>query len=707
MTQVQSPDERARFVEAQMTDDERFQLLHGFIPLAVPGLPEFPASWTPCSGRIPGIERLGIPDLVETDASLGIINPFGLRKGDTATALPSGLAMAASFDPALAIETGALLGREAKSKGFNVLLGGGLNLTRDPWGGRNFEYLGEDPLLAGRMAGASVKGTQSEGVIATVKHFSLNTQETLRETLDARIDEAAHRASDLLAFELAIEEGKPGAVMGAYNKVNGTYACGCHHLLTQVLRDDWNYLGWVMSDWGAVHDVSYFANGLDQQSGAALDKQIWFDKPLRAEVEAGRVPRQRVSEAVQRIVRSIYAVGADRQGDAPPIDIPAHANTARKAATDGMVLLQNDGVLPLDADSRQRILVVGGHAHVGVLSGFGSSQVMPNCGVAASIPMSAPFGFATRSRQVLFASSPLRALQESMVNAKILYDSGYFAQTTAAHAANADLVIVFATQWSSEGLDTAGLMLPEGQDTLIASIAEANPNTIVVLQTGNPILMPWLSKVRAVVQAWYPGEMGGSAIADVLLGQVNPSGRLPITFPSSLTQAPRPHPPGLGAIEGTPAQVDYHEGAEVGYRYYRQQGHKPQFAFGHGLSYTRFEHSGFVVFQDRGTWIAQFVVTNVGSRTGADVPQVYLSAIGERPVLRLLGFEKVHLAAGEQRTLHIAMDNRLFCHWEQKTSGWRQSAGRYQIALAHHASDAGLTTTIELADAWISGRHPR
>jgi beta-glucosidase len=272
-----------------MTDAERFQLLHGVMPLPLPGLPPPPASVKPTAGYIAGIPRLGIPDLLETDASLGVTNPLQLRSGDVATAMPPGLALASSFDPQLAELAGSTVGAEVRAKGFNVLLGGGVNLARDLRNGRNFEYLGEDPLLAGTLAGAAIAGTQSQGVVSTVKHFALNDQETLRQSLDARIDEAGLRESDLLAFQLAIERGQPGSVMCAYNKVNGYDACGNNWLLNEVLKSDWKYKGWVMSDWGAVHDVSYFGKGLDQQSGEQLDAKVWFDSPLQQEVTAGGI----------------------------------------------------------------------------------------------------------------------------------------------------------------------------------------------------------------------------------------------------------------------------------------------------------------------------------------------------------------------------------------------------------------------------------
>lgn len=688
-------DRRAAETEAQMSDDERFQLLHGHIPLPIPELPPLRPGWKVSSGRVPGIPRLNIPDLAETDASLGIINPFGLRKGDVATALPSTLALAASFNPALARATGVMLGTEARAKGFNVLLGGGMNLARDYYGGRNFEYLGEDPLLAGVLAGESVAGTQSQGVIAMVKHFSLNAQETLRDWADARIGEAAHRESDLLAFQIAIERGQPGSVMCAYNKVNSRYACGNEHLLNTVLKRDWGYKGWVMSDWGAVHGVADFNAGLDQQSGALLDKKVWFDAPLRRELAEGRVSRERLSDAVRRILRSMYAVGAERPLAESEIDYPAHAKVAREVAAQGMVLLKNEGgTLPL-SPKLKKVLIVGGQAHIGVLSGYGSSSVTPVNGVAATIPVSAPTGFAARSRQSWFASSPLKALAAAMPETQFQYESGYFPEAAAARAKRADLVIVFATQWQGEGMDATSLALPQGQDALVSAVARANPNTLVVLQTGNPVAMPWLKQVKAVLQAWYPGQEGGPAIADVLTGAVNPSGRLPISFPASESQAPRATPPGLGLPDETAQVLEYPEGSDVGYRWHGLRGHKPLFAFGYGLSYTRFEQTGLSLRQDGDKLTARLRVSNTGPRAGADVAQLYLVDAAGRKRLRLVGFQRVELLPGQTQELTLEIEPRLLADWAD--GGWHMAAGRYRFALGRSAAELGPRLDWQLA----------
>jgi beta-glucosidase len=690
------PDARAAAVEARMSGAERYQLLHGIMPIPSAGIAPIPQDLKVTAGYIKGVSRLNIPDLLETDASLGVVNPLQLRPGDVATAMPSGLALAATFNPQTAFRAGAMIGAEARAKGFNILLGGGVNLARDPRNGRNFEYLGEDPLLAGTLAGEAIRGTQTQGVVSTVKHFALNDQETQRQFLDARIDEPGLRESDLLAFELAIERGQPGAVMCAYNKVNGDYACGNDFLLNGVLKRDWGYKGWVMSDWGAVHDVSYFAQGLDQQSGEQLDSKAWFGAPLQAEVAAGRVSKGRVSDAVRRILRSLYAVGADQPLAESVTDYAAHAKVARDTAAEGMVLLKNDGILPLASDVRS-IVLIGGHADIGVMSGAGSSQVTPHGGPAALIPVGGPGSMSVFGKQLIMPSPPLKALQAALPEAGIIYDSGYYADSAAAAAAHADLAIVFATQWQFEGVDAGSLTLPEGQDELIAKVAAANPNTIVVLETGNPVRMPWLHDVKAVLEAWYPGQQGGAAIADVLSGAVNPSGRLPMSFPTNERQNPRPTIQGLGTPDGTPITVVYTEGSIVGYRWFAAQHIRPLFPFGYGLSYTRFSVSGLRL-AGRQTLVATAWVKNTGSKAGATVPQIYLLSAAGVPLHRLVGFSKLDLAPGEGREVIIRIDPRLLARWDTTHQRWNIDRGKYAFAWGDSAEDVGDTVQIRLSE---------
>jgi beta-glucosidase len=647
---------------------------------------------------VPGIPRLGIPALRMSDAGLGVTNP-GYRPGDAATALPAGLALAAGFDPALAHAAGQVIGREARERGFNVQLAGAMNLARDPRNGRNFEYLSEDPLLTATMAAESVNGIQQQGVISTVKHYSLNCNETNRHWLNAVIDPDAHRESDLLAFEIAIERSQPGAVMTAYNKINGDYASANRVLISDVLKGVWGYRGWVMSDWGATPSWECALHGLDQECGAQIDTVFWgaeaFTEPLRAAYVDGRFPKDRLSDMVRRILRSMFAVGVDQPGPAagpnPKPDLAAHNEIALQIARQGIVLLQNRGVLPLAPGAR--IAVIGGHAQLGVPSGCGSSAVVPPGGYAQVIPIGGP-GLTGGTRNLyLLPPGPLDELRRQFPNAQIEFDPGLSPAEAVLAARRADVAIVFGIRVEGEGFDSADLSLPWGQDAIIAAVATANPNTVVVLQTGNPVAMPWRDSVNAIVQAWYPGQAGGQAIAEIVAGQVNPSGRLPMTFPIGLDQTPRPELPDLGAAWGTPTTIDYFEGAETGYRWFGGRGLTPLFAFGHGLSYTSFEYRDLTV-TGGDTVTARFTVVNTGDRSGADVPQLYLTDAGGEQRLRLLGFERVELDPGATCRVTIAADPRLLARYAGGC--WRITPGRHKVAVGASAVAFRLTAEAEL-----------
>jgi beta-glucosidase len=699
----EGPDARARRVEGQMTDDERFTLLHGVMALQLSSKGDaapLDLGELPGAGYIAGIPRLGIPALHETDASLGITNPMGVRSGDTATALPSGLALGASFDRALARRAGEMLGREARAKGFNVLLGGGVNLIRDPRNGRNFEYLSEDPLLSGVLAGEEVLGTQAQGVVSTVKHYALNANETNRQTLDAVIDPGALRESDLLAFQIAIERGRPGSVMCAYNQVNGVYACGNGYLQNEVLKRDWGYPGWVMSDWGAVRSADYAAQGLDQESGSQLDRRVWFDGPLKEAVAAGRVSRERISNMVRRILRSVYAVGVDRPASGS-IDLAADSAVALDEAREGIVLLKNEGILPL-AGSVKSIAVIGGHANIGVLSGGGSSQVTPPGGYAATIPYGGEGQMSSWRTERFSGVAPLAELAKRVPGAHVLYDPGLYPTSAARLAQRADVAIVFVTKFEVEGYDSPDLALPEGQDALIAAVAAANPNTVVVLETGNPIVMPWRERVKGVVAAWYPGQAGGQAIAEMLTGTINPSGRLPVSFPAGVQDLPRPQLPGFGTPEGTPTTFHYSEGSDVGYRWFAKMDRAPLYPFGYGLSYTRFSYSGLRVIGGD-TVTARFVVRNEGERAGAAVPQLYLVKQRGAGTLRLLGFERVTLEPGASREVRVEVDPRLLASFDSHAEQWRIDGGVYDLRVTNAAGMAGTEGSVRLKGRRFAG----
>jgi beta-glucosidase len=692
-----SADARARLALGAMHQDEKFKWVAGwfgndFAPKHTTRQPDARAQ---SAGYVPGTPRLGLPALFETDAGLGVASQAGPHARER-TALPSGLATASTWDPQLARAGGAMIGAEARASGFNVMLAGGVNLVREPRNGRNFEYPGEDPLLAGVMAGEAVRGIQSNHVVSTLKHYALNAQETGRFELDARIDRAALRMSDLLAMQLALERSNAGSVMCAYNRVNGDYACENDWLLNEVLKRDWGFDGFVMSDWGAVHGTVASANaGLDQESAREFDKAEYFGGALEDAVKTGRVAQARLDDMVLRILRAMFAQGVvDDPVAESPIDAAAHAVVSRTAAEDGMVLLKNErSTLPL-AKRVRSIAVIGGHADVGVLSGGGSSLVYPVGGSAVKGE-----GPAEWPGPVVYQpSSPLRAIQAQAPNAKVTYDDGSDPARAARLAAQADVAIVFATQWIGEANDAATLSLPNRQDALIAQVAGANNRTIVVLETGGPVTMPWLDKVPAVLEAWYPGTRGGEAIARVLFGAVNPSGHLAVTFPASERQLPRPK------LDGDPQQpdlqfaVNYTEGAAVGYKWFDKKEIKPLFPFGHGLSYTSFSFSAPDARMDDGRLRVRFKVRNTGALAGKAVPQVYVapasggatwSALKWEAPRRLAGWDKVMLKAGESKEVDVRIEPRLLGVFDETSKTWRIAKGRYRLVLARDAGAAG------------------
>jgi beta-glucosidase len=482
--------------------------------------------------------------------------------------------------------------------------------------------------------------------------------------------------------------------MCAYNRVNGVYSCENDYLLNEVLKKDWAYRGYVMSDWGAVHSTVAAANhGLDQESGSEFDKSPYFAGALEDAMHTGQVPQQRLDDMVRRILRTMFDKGVVDYPVAPggAIDSAAHALVSRQAAEEGMVLLKNAGnLLPLRKDLKS-IVVIGSHADVGVLSGGGSSQVYPIGGSAVKglAPTSWP------GPVVYFPSSPLQAIKARAPGAQVRYDAGDDLQRAARLAAQADAVLVFAHQWIGEGNDATSLALPDQQDALIAAVTQANPRTAVVLETGGPVVMPWLNSTAAVLEAWYPGTSGGEAIGRLLFGEVTPSGHLPVSFPVSVDQLPRP------VLDGDPAKsdlqfaVNYHEGAAVGYKWHDRQRLKPLFPFGHGLSYTQFAYSGLVVEQNDGQLHLRFNVKNIGGVAGKDVPQIYATPLGTRweAPKRLAGWDKVELQPGESRTLSVPVDSRLLGMFDGASKTWRIAAGNYKFSLAHDAADADSTGT--------------
>jgi beta-glucosidase len=691
-----APDVRARLVEQRMTVDEMLRLVDGKFAEWATFMPgphnRKPAGAIGSAGFVPGVPRLGIPDLQESDAGLGVADPMDAGgkpirgKAGYSIALPAGLATAATWNPSMAYAGGSMIGREAHEEGFNVLLAGGIDLARDPRNGRNFEYAGEDPLLAGTIAGNAIAGIQHQHVISTIKHYAFNDQETNRGSVNAVIDPAPARESDLLAFEVALEIGNPGSVMCSYNRVNSVYACQNDDLLNRTLKHDWRYPGFVMSDWGAVHQTSAALAGLDQESGDYLDERIYFGDPLKKAIASKEFPLQRLHDMAHRILRSMFANGVfDDPPVVQPIDANADAAVSQQDEEQGAVLLRNSGILPITHNAAS-IAVIGMHADRGVLSGGGSSQVWPAGGPAVE-PGNSPWP----GPMIWDPSSPLDAIRAEVPKARLTFYGGNDVAEAKRYARSASIAIVFAYQWLAESIDAANLSLPNGQDALIMRVARANPNTIVVLETGDPVTMPWLSQTRAVLEAWYPGSAGGKAIARLLFGDVSPSGRLPITFPANLSQLPRP------SIDSKTADYNL-EGSDVGYRWFQRRSETPLFPFGYGLTYTTFRYSRFQIHGGKELQ-ATFNVTNSGARTAVDVPQLYvaLPQISGTKARRLAGWQRVNLRAGETRSVTITVDPRILARFDDRAGNWRVFSGRYTFYLGASALDLRLSRSIELS----------
>ena len=705
-----APEARARAALLAMTLDEKLRLVFGFSDQAVTEVSKVSDETVSSelktyivthavkgsAGFVPGIPRLAIPDQTQTDASIGVRNSF-----IPSTALPSSLATAASFDPAVPYSGGAMIGSEARATGHNTMLSGGVNLAREPRNGRNFEYAGEDPLLAGMMVGALIDGIQSNHIISTIKHYAVNDQESARTSLDVTISAEAMRQSDLLAFELAMEKGKPGSVMCSYNLINGRWGCENDYLLNKVLKHDWGFKGFVMSDWGAVHSTADAANdGLDEFTGFCCTTDTpWFGpKELKAAIASGAIPLSRIDDMAERILWALFAKGPVDHPIRPAVAINYAANAAisQKAAEESLVLLKNDGdLLPLHGV--RSLAVIGGNADKGVLAGGGSSDVTP---VGGAIMI---------HDRTYLPSPPLDALKHEMPRARVSFDPGADPATAAALASKADAAIVFVNQYDSEGSD-GSLELEGNQDALVAAVARANPRTIVVIESGGAVFMPWVNEVPAILEAFYPGIRGGAAIARILTGKVNPSGHLPISFPASSDQLAHPDIPGFGLPDGTPAKITYDEGAAIGYKWYDLKGYRPLFAFGHGLSYTRFALSGLAA-QPQGKAIdVSFSMRNSGKREGKGVAQVYVSPAdwkkaGWDAPRRLGAFAKADLKPGQAKTLEVTIDPRLLATYEAAGDNWHVKAGDYRVMLGD-SSDAQMESVdVQLPDAVWSASH--
>ncbi len=701
-----TPDQLADQLVAQMTLDEKLQLVHGALTIQNPVGPNKAEEW------VPGIQRLGIPDLLYADGPVGVDATLG-----PATALPSSIASAASWDTAEAYKYGSIIGTELRSYGMNVWLGGNVNLTsgREPRDGRTFETAGEDPLLAGSIKAQHLLAVQDQDLIGTLKHYALNDQETGRLYANAIIDDRSARESDLLAFEVALKESSAQSVMCSYNLINSVYACQNDDLLNGILKTDWQFPGFVASDAFATESsVSSAVAGLDQeQIGGYFFGGAW-GTGLESAINSGQMPLSRLDNMVHRVVRAMIAAGPYSHPAAiGKIDETGDAAVAQDILEQGAVLLKNTpGLLPLNAGRIPSIAIIGGHADVGVLSGGGSAQVAPEGGVALTLPPECPptstgvSGQAClNSSEVFDPSSPLAAIRDRAPQASVQFADGTDLNAAAALAKSSTVAIVFVTQWTSEGMDLPGLNLPDNQDALVSAVTAANPDTVIVIESGGAVLMPWLPSAGAVLETWYAGQRGAQAIARILFGDVNPSGKLPITFPGSVADLPRPVIPGPSDASSTsPFEVDYSiEGLNVGYKWFDAKIIQPQFPFGFGLSYTTFSISNPAVTPNTtGTapgFVLEFAIKNTGTVAGAEVAQVYLGfrqGAGEPP-RRLVAWKKILLKPGEEGQESITVSASDFSHpfsyWDSTSGGWQMVQGAYTVYVGNSSRNLAVAGT--------------
>ncbi|HWT92558.1 MAG TPA: glycoside hydrolase family 3 C-terminal domain-containing protein, partial [Solirubrobacteraceae bacterium] len=678
-----SPDERAGLLLAALTRDERISLLAGDELLGAAG---FPGTHT---GTSNGVSRVGLPTVLFSDG------PVGTRQGK-ATAMPAPMSLAATFDPDAAVRHAEVIGDEVQKKGNDVVFAPAVNMLRTPLNGRTFEYFGEDPYLSARMAVAWTKGVQATGVIGNVKHFAVNNQEGVgfklpgsligtategsRTTINANVDERALREIYLPQFEAAVKEGGVGTVMCAYPRVNGQWACENEHLLTDILKREWGFQGLVLTDYGAAKDtVLSLRNGLD------LD--IWpgttyAPRKVKDAIESGEVSEEVVTEHVRRILRTLFAHGFfDRAAfvdDESRIDKAAHHEAAGQLSAEGAVLLENDGgLLPLDQAKLGKVALIGPEADA-LKNGGGSSQI-----------------------DAYQQTTPRDAL-EAKLGGKLVFDDGRNAARAAGVARDADVAVVVVGDQMNEGNDKPcmGLSCGSGdtidRDALIEAVAAAQPRTVVVLQTGGPVLMPWRDRVPSILEAWYPGQNGGTAIARLLLGEAEPGGRLPATFP--LAEGDLPTANDKNRYPGVDDEVQYSEGVFIGYRWYDRRGLGVAYPFGHGLSYTTFAYDDLRREADApGAAVTVSArVTNTGARVGMAVPQLYVSQPDqpepgvEVPPRQLKGFGRVRLAPGESARVTFTLDERAFSYWSVAGGGWRVAPGCHELFVGASSRDLPL-----------------
>lgn len=694
--------ERIDTIIEDLTLAEKLQLVHGAID------PDGKAT-----GYVPGIERVGVPPLRLVDGPLGV-----RALGESATAFPASIALAASWNPRLAQEFGAALGRETAAHDQDVILAPGVNIIRVPTGGRNFEYYSEDPYLTSRIGVGTIDGIQSTGVAATVKHFVANNQEENRFEVSAEVSERALRELYLPAFRAAVQKADVVSVMSAYNRVNGTYMAEHEYLLSSVLKDEWGFDGFVMSDWYGTRSTVAAANaGLDlEMPGIPFEEFIpedefdqdvgdndfefpipdvpaLFGEPLRDAVERGAVKEGTIDEKVERILTGMASVGRfEEDGPEGELDTEAHWTLARRIAIEGSVLLKNDGTLPLDADDS--IAVIGPRADEAKLGGGGSSEVAP------SIEVSPVEGIRERSDDVVFERGVEPVTETSLFggdrDTSDPIDTSIDEAVAAAEAANRAVVVV--QDDATEFVDRDGMELPARQDELVSAVADATDHTVVVLRTSGPVELPWREAVDAILQTWYPGQADGDALGAVLFGEAEPGGRLPVTFGESATDYPTADEQSYPGVDD---EARYDEGVFVGYRYFDREGIDPVFPFGHGLTYADVEYGDVTVSGESGGWRVDVPVRNRSDRGGTEIVQGYVTksaAPAEAPVRELAAFERVSLNPGEEATVSLSLSDDAFRYYDED-SGWTVPQGTNEIQVGASVRDIHATVETDVTSS--------
>jgi beta-glucosidase len=682
----------------QMTLEEKVHMIH--------------ASSSFTSGGVP---RLGIPELVTSDGPHGVRPEHGRdwnldnNSLDSGTYLPTGVCLAATWNPQLGYAYGSVLGSEAKFRGKNVMLGPGINIIRTPLNGRNFEYQSEDPFLVSKMVVGYIKGVQAQGVSACVKHYAANNQEIRRHTIDVQMSERALREIYLPGFKAAVQEGGVNTLMGSYNKFRGQWASQNYYLLTEILRKEWGFKGLVMSDWDAVNStMQAIWNGLDLEMGTDLHMlpnpdygKFFMGDTVVNLVRSGKVPEYLIDEKVRRILYVMFKTGMI--GGVPAkgeYNTSAHQQTAAKVAEEGIVLLKNrNNILPLNKNGVKSIAVIGYNAVRKQSMGGGSSQIRAFYEIT---PMAGIQQIAGNNIQLNYAAG-YEIKRGATANAALIKE--------AVDAASRSEIAIVVGGWThgfdysvwkdnaydAEDYDKPDMNMPFGQDELIKAVLKANPRTIVVLMGGGAIDMrQWVDNAPAVLQAWYGGMEGGNALAKIIFGDVNPSGRLPMTFPKKLEDAPAHK---LGEYPGDSVNVHYFDDIYVGYRYFDTYKVEPQFAFGHGLSYTTFEYSNLKTTASGKGATVSFTIKNTGKAAGAEVAQVYVkqeTSLLPRPEKELKGFDKVFLQPGESKNVTIRLDENAFQYYNDVENKWVKENGVYDILVGSSSKLIRFTGKIKL-----------